>query len=101
MAGRGPQSFKKRQKEQQRKEKQLEKAQKRVERKTLPRDSSDDDLVVLDWPLILPNSWMTSPMSPKTKAHPSSSLSKTESGTAVGIIESGLRVVLVTVNIAA
>ena len=36
MAGRGPQSFKKRQKEQQRKEKQLEKAQKRVERKTLP-----------------------------------------------------------------
>jgi hypothetical protein len=54
MAGRGPQSFKKRQKEQQRKEKQLEKAQKRVERKTLPRDSSDDDLVVLDGPLILP-----------------------------------------------
>jgi hypothetical protein len=54
MAGRGPQSFKKRQKEQQRKEKQLEKAQKRVERKTLPRDSSDDDLVVLDRPLILP-----------------------------------------------
>ena len=54
MAGRGPQSFKKRQKEQQRKEKQLEKAQKRVERKTLPRDSLDDDLVVLDRPLILP-----------------------------------------------
>ncbi len=54
MAGRGPQSFKKRQKEQQRKEKQLEKAQKRVERKTLPRDSSDDDLVVLEGPLILP-----------------------------------------------
>jgi hypothetical protein len=54
MAGRGPQSFKKRQKEQQRKEKQLEKAQKRVERKTLPKDSSDDELVVLDRPLILP-----------------------------------------------
>jgi hypothetical protein len=54
MAGRGPQSFKKRQKEQQRKEKQLEKAQKRVERKTLPRDSSDEELVVLDRPLILP-----------------------------------------------
>ncbi len=54
MAGRGPQSFKKRQKEQQRKEKQLEKAQKRVERKTLPRDSQDDELVVLDGPLILP-----------------------------------------------
>jgi hypothetical protein len=54
MAGRGPQSFKKRQKEQQRKEKQLEKAQKRVERKTLPRDSSEDELVVLDGPLMLP-----------------------------------------------
>jgi hypothetical protein len=54
MAGRGPQSFKKRQKEQQRKEKQLEKAQRRVERKTLPRDSSDEELVVLDGPLILP-----------------------------------------------
>lgn len=54
MAGRGPQSFKKRQKEQQRKEKQLEKAQKRVERKTLPRDSSEEELVVLDRPLILP-----------------------------------------------
>jgi hypothetical protein len=54
MAGRGPQSFKKRQKEQQRKEKQLEKAQKRVERKTQPRDSSEDELVVLDGPLILP-----------------------------------------------
>ena len=54
MAGRGPQSFKKRQKEQQRKEKQLEKAQKRVERKTLPKDSSEDDLVVLDRPYILP-----------------------------------------------
>jgi hypothetical protein len=34
MAGRGPQSFKKRQKEQQRKEKQQEKAAKRVQRKT-------------------------------------------------------------------
>ena len=54
MAGRGPQSFKKRQKEQQRKEKQLEKAQKRVERKGMPRDSSDDDLQVLDGPMILP-----------------------------------------------
>jgi hypothetical protein len=35
MAGRGPQSFKKRQKEQQRKEKQQDKAVKRVERKSL------------------------------------------------------------------
>ena len=52
MAGRGPQSFKKRQKEQQRKEKQLEKAQKRVERKTTPRE--EEELVVLDGPLILP-----------------------------------------------
>ena len=54
MAGRGPQSFKKRQKEQQRKEKQLEKAQKRVERKTNPINSEEEELVVLDRPLILP-----------------------------------------------
>jgi hypothetical protein len=54
MAGRGPQSFKKRQKEQQRKEKQLEKAQKRVERKTNPINSDEEELVVLDRPLILP-----------------------------------------------
>jgi hypothetical protein len=54
MAGRGPQSFKKRQKEQQRKEKQLEKAQKRVERKTNPVNSDEEELVVLDRPLILP-----------------------------------------------
>jgi hypothetical protein len=52
MAGRGPQSFKKRQKEQQRKEKQLEKAQKRVERKGQTRE--EEELVVLDRPLILP-----------------------------------------------
>ncbi len=54
MAGRGPQSFKKRQKEQQRKERQLEKAQRRVERKAQPKDSSDEELVVLDRPFILP-----------------------------------------------
>jgi hypothetical protein len=54
MAGRGPQSFKKRQKEQQRKEKQLEKAQKRVERKTNPINSEEEELVVLDGPLMLP-----------------------------------------------
>lgn len=54
MAGRGPQSFKKRQKEQQRKEKQLEKAQKRVERKTNPINSDEEELVVLSGPLILP-----------------------------------------------
>jgi hypothetical protein len=36
MAGRGPQSFKKRQKEQQRKEKQQEKIAKRLERKRNP-----------------------------------------------------------------
>jgi hypothetical protein len=54
MAGRGPQSFKKRQKEQQRKEKQLEKAQKRVERKTNPIGGDEEELVVLDRPLILP-----------------------------------------------
>jgi hypothetical protein len=52
MAGRGPQSFKKRQKEQQRKEKQLEKAQKREERKTQPR--VEEELKVLDRPYVLP-----------------------------------------------
>jgi hypothetical protein len=52
MAGRGPQSFKKRQKEQQRKERQLEKAQKREERKTQPRQ--EEELKVLDRPYVLP-----------------------------------------------
>ncbi len=52
MAGRGPQSFKKRQKEQQRKERQMEKAQKREERKTMPK--TEEELHVLDRPLILP-----------------------------------------------
>ncbi|HEX4274886.1 MAG TPA: hypothetical protein VHZ74_06010 [Bryobacteraceae bacterium] len=54
MAGRGPQSFKKRQKEQQRKERQMEKAQKREERKTQPKGSDEEELVVLDRPYILP-----------------------------------------------
>jgi hypothetical protein len=53
MAGRGPQSFKKRQKEQQRKEKQQEKAQRREERKTQPK-STEEELVVLDRPFVLP-----------------------------------------------
>lgn len=53
MAGRGPQSFQKRQKEQQRKERQQEKAQRRAERKTQPKDAQDD-LVVLDRPYVLP-----------------------------------------------
>jgi hypothetical protein len=39
MAGRGPQSFKKRQKEQARKEKQQEKASKRLERKSADKDN--------------------------------------------------------------
>ena len=53
MAGRGPQSFKKRQKEQQRKERQLEKAQKRMERKAHPKDSSqEEELRVLDRPVL-------------------------------------------------
>jgi hypothetical protein len=43
MAGRGPQSFKKRQKEQQRKEKQQEKLAKRIERRNAPPDSGDPD----------------------------------------------------------
>jgi hypothetical protein len=53
MAGRGPQSFKKRQKEQQRKEKQLEKNQKRAERKDGPK-STEEELHVLSAPLRLP-----------------------------------------------
>jgi hypothetical protein len=46
MAGRGPQSFKKRQKEQQRKEKQEEKRAKRLDRKRNPHlyvGTTDDD----------------------------------------------------------
>ena len=44
MAGRGPQTFKKRQKEQQRKEKQLEKRAKKLERKRQgPNPDSPDD----------------------------------------------------------
>jgi len=53
MAGRGPQSFKKRQKEQQRKEKQMEKAQRRVDRKSNPK-SQEEELVVLTGPRLLP-----------------------------------------------
>lgn len=44
MAGRGPQSFKKRQKEQARKEQQLEKIAKRLERKRKgPTDSTEEE----------------------------------------------------------
>jgi hypothetical protein len=43
MAGRGPQSFKKRQKEQARKEKQQEKVAKRLERKQNPGALSTDE----------------------------------------------------------
>ena len=42
MAGRGPQSFKKRQKEQQRKEKQQEKLAKRMERKRNPLSAAEE-----------------------------------------------------------
>ncbi len=52
MAGRGPQSFKKRQKEQQRKEKQQEKAQRREERKGQVKE--EEELHVLDGPQLLP-----------------------------------------------
>jgi hypothetical protein len=57
MAGRGPQSFKKRQKEQQRKEKQQEKLARKIERKKLgplaETDDQDDnfDLSHLDRPV--------------------------------------------------
>jgi hypothetical protein len=70
MAGRGPQSFKKRQKEQQRKEKQMEKAQKRVERKTNPLGSTEEELVVLDRPLILPEFMDDEPEDETTSANP-------------------------------
>jgi len=43
MGGRGPQSFKKRQKEQQRKEKQQEKVAKRLERKRLGLNPDEGD----------------------------------------------------------
>ena len=43
MAGRGPQSFKKRQKEQQRKEKREEKMSKRLERKRQASSSSESE----------------------------------------------------------
>jgi hypothetical protein len=52
MAGRGPQSFKKRQKEQQRKEKQQEKAQRREERKG--QEKVEEELHVLTGPQLLP-----------------------------------------------
>jgi hypothetical protein len=55
MAGRGPQSFKKRQKEQQRKERQMEKAQRRLDRKEHPIGSQEqEELKVLDRPYVLP-----------------------------------------------
>ena len=49
MAGRGPQTFKKRQKEQQRRERQQEKFAKRLQRKQEPkRPLSEEPLLVLD-----------------------------------------------------
>lgn len=44
MPGRGPQTFKKRQKEQQRKEKQQEKMAKRLQRKDQPDSEPDSDI---------------------------------------------------------
>lgn len=44
MPGRGPQTFKKRQKEQQRKEKQQEKMAKRLQRKDEPASEPDSDI---------------------------------------------------------
>lgn len=52
MAGRGPQSLKKRLKEQQRKERQQEKAAKREERKGMPK--VEEELEVLSGPRRLP-----------------------------------------------
>jgi hypothetical protein len=45
MAGRGPQSFKKRQKEQQRKERQQEKLTKRLERKRQAQETPGEPLL--------------------------------------------------------
>jgi hypothetical protein len=45
MAGRGPQSFKKRQKEQQRREKHQEKLAKRLERKQQPRTEDEEPVM--------------------------------------------------------
>ncbi len=52
MPGRGPQTFKKRQKEQERKERQQEKFAKRLQRKTerATGSSTDDELELLDGP---------------------------------------------------
>ena len=53
MAGRGPQSFKKTQKEQLRKEKQQEKNAKRAERRTLGGVSPlEEEIPLLDGPII-------------------------------------------------
>ncbi len=60
MPGRGPQTFKKRQKEQQRKEKQQEKMARRLGRKDETSPSTEDDpeqsaaLTVLDGPVETP-----------------------------------------------
>jgi hypothetical protein len=48
MAGRGPQTFKKKQKEQQRKEKQQEKAAKRLERKQAKLNPTPEDDLLED-----------------------------------------------------
>jgi len=58
MAGRGPQSYKKRQKEQQRKEKQQEKLAKKIERRNNPVASPDpeEDRVLDGPPVIQPES---------------------------------------------
>ena len=53
MANRGPQSFKKRQKEQQRKEKQQEKVAKRLDRKLNPDQTVEPELEVLEESLTL------------------------------------------------
>ncbi len=75
MAGRGPQSFKKRQKEQLRKEKQQEKNAKRSERRALGGVSPlDEEIPLLDGPIIyevdeadLP--WDGTPRAAEEKTH--------------------------------
>jgi hypothetical protein len=70
MAGRGPQSFKKRQKEQARKEKQEEKRAKRLDRKRNPHlyVGTDDETPEMDTDDETPESEVGTPVADEGKA---------------------------------
>jgi len=70
MAGRGPQSFKKRQKEQARKEKQEEKRAKRLDRKRNPHlyVGTDDDALETDTDEEAPENEVGTPAADEGKA---------------------------------